>query len=136
MDKSEVAEKMLNECGWILTCKCGTNASASGSHLLAPPVMTSCVMLQVVYLYICDYALAFWCICIMWHHHTALWIDANWLQHRSFAVVSADLSQCFDFIGHPQCSLAFQAFGCPINPIKINANDTANYELLAKERLW
>lgn len=78
-----MAEKMLNECGWILTCKCGTNASASGSHLLAPPVMTSCVMLQVVYLYICDYALAFWCICIMWHHHTALWIDANWLIGRS-----------------------------------------------------
>ena len=62
--------------GWILTSKCGTNASASGSHLLAPPVMTSCVMLQVVYLYIYDYAGAYWCICVMWHHHTALWIVA------------------------------------------------------------
>ena len=48
-----------------------------------------------------------------------LWCDTNRLQHRSFAVVSADLSQCFDLINHPQCSLAFQAFGCPINPIKI-----------------
>ena len=48
--------------GWILTSKCGTNASASGSHLLAPPVMTSCVMLQVVYLNIYDYAFAYWCI--------------------------------------------------------------------------
>ena len=48
-----------------------------------------------------------------------LWTDTNRLQHRSFAVVSADLSQCFDLINHPQCSLAFQAFGCPIQPIKI-----------------
>ena len=48
-----------------------------------------------------------------------LWYDTVRLQHQSFAVVSADLSQCFDLISHPQCSLSFQAFGCPINPIKI-----------------
>ena len=48
-----------------------------------------------------------------------LWSDINRLQHKSFAVVSADLSQCFDMIGHPQCSLAMQAQGCPIEPISI-----------------
>ena len=35
-----------------------------------------------------------------------LWCDTNRLQHRSFAVVSADLAQCFDMINHTQCSLA------------------------------
>ena len=48
-----------------------------------------------------------------------LWCDINRLKHRSFAVVSADLSQCFDMIGHSQCSLAMQAQGCPIKPISI-----------------
>ena len=48
-----------------------------------------------------------------------LWCDINRLEHRSFAVVSADLSQCFDMIGHSQCSLAMQAQGCPIKPISI-----------------
>ena len=48
-----------------------------------------------------------------------LWCDINRLQHISYAVVSADLSQCFDMIGHSQCSLAMQAQGCPIKPISI-----------------
>lgn len=48
-----------------------------------------------------------------------LWCDTNRLQHRSFAVVSADFSQCFDMIGHTQCSLAIQAQGCPIKPISL-----------------
>ena len=43
----------------------------------------------------------------------------NRLQHRSFAIASVDLSQCFDMIGHAQCSMAMQAQGCPIKPISI-----------------
>ena len=48
-----------------------------------------------------------------------LYCDTLRLQHQSFAVVSADLSQCFDMIGHSQCSLGMQAQGCPIKPITI-----------------
>ena len=48
-----------------------------------------------------------------------LWSDTNRLQHRSFAIASVDVSQCFDMIGHAQCSLAMQAQGCPIKPISI-----------------
>ena len=32
--------------------------------------------------------------------------DINRLQHRTFLVVSADLSQCFDSVGHAQCNLS------------------------------
>ena len=48
-----------------------------------------------------------------------LWCDINRLKHVSFAVASVDLAQCFDMIGHAQCSLAMQAQGCPIKPISI-----------------
>ena len=48
-----------------------------------------------------------------------LWCDISSLEHKLFAVLNADLSQCFDMIGHPQCRLAIQAQGCPIKPISI-----------------
>ena len=46
-----------------------------------------------------------------------LWCDVNCLQHRTFAVISAGLSQCFDSVGHAQCSLAPQGFVAPIKLI-------------------
>ena len=48
-----------------------------------------------------------------------LWCDINHLQHRTFSVVSADLSQCFDSVGHALCSLSLQGFGAPMKPIAI-----------------
>ena len=42
-----------------------------------------------------------------------LWSDTNRLQHKSFAIVSADLGQCYDSIAHVPCSLSLQAFGTP-----------------------
>ena len=62
MNKSEVAEKMLNECGLDFDfqvwdeCLCQRESSSCST------CMTSCVMLQVVYLNIYDYAFAYWCI--------------------------------------------------------------------------
>ena len=46
-----------------------------------------------------------------------LWCDINRLQHRTFSAVSADLSQCFDSVGHAQCSLALQGFGALMKPV-------------------
>ena len=48
-----------------------------------------------------------------------LWCDINCLRHRTFPVISAYLNQCFDSLGHAQCSLSLQGFGAPIKPLAI-----------------
>ena len=42
-----------------------------------------------------------------------LWCDVNHFQHKSHALVSADLGQCYDSVAHVPCSLSLQAFGTP-----------------------
>jgi len=44
--------------------------------------------------------------------------DINRTLHIPSAVVSADLSQCYDAVNHAMCSIALQAFGVPMMAIK------------------
>ena len=42
-----------------------------------------------------------------------LYTDICRTQHRNRTVVSVDLGQCYNTVGHSMCSLALQAFGVP-----------------------
>jgi hypothetical protein len=44
--------------------------------------------------------------------------DINRTLHIPSAIVSADLSQCYDAVNHAMCSIALQAFGVPMMAIK------------------